>query len=102
NVEAKCLCRLQIDHELELGRLYDGQVGWLISFENPSSVDAGLAIAFSYAGPIAHQAASDGVFTPFIDRRNRMASSQSDDLIAPAVEERIGRDEKRASALLGE
>ena len=29
-----------------------------------------------------------------------MASRQSDDLVAPAMEKRVGRDEKRASALL--
>ena len=35
---------LQVDDELELGRLLDRQVGRLLALEDPSGVDADLAI----------------------------------------------------------
>ena len=41
--EAKRLSSCQIDDELELGRLYHRQVGWLGAFENAAGVDANLA-----------------------------------------------------------
>ena len=42
--EPKCLSRVQVDHQLELYRLDDGQLGRPLSSENPTGVDAGLAI----------------------------------------------------------
>jgi hypothetical protein len=44
NREAKRLSGLEVDHQLELGRSQDRQVGGLLALENPTGVDAGLAI----------------------------------------------------------
>ena len=91
---------LRLIDQLELGRLLDRQVGGLLALENAAGVDANLAIRLCNAGSVAHQTAGRGVFAPIEDRRYRVARRQCDQLIAPAVEERIGGDKERASALL--
>jgi hypothetical protein len=48
---------LQVDHELELGRLLDGQVGRLDAFENVAGVDANLTKTARDVGSVAHQPA---------------------------------------------
>src|SRR5206468_4767584 len=42
------------------------------------------------------------LFTKIINRRNGMACRQRDELLAPAVEERIGAEDERASTQLDE
>src|SRR5262245_2313953 len=99
NGEAKRPGSLEVDHELELGRLQDRQVGGFFALENPARVDAALAIGFGKAGSVAHQTASCGELAPFIDRRHRVADSQHDKLLALAVEEWRGGDEECPGAL---
>jgi hypothetical protein len=36
---------LQVDHELELGRLQDREVCWFFALEDAAGIDADLAIA---------------------------------------------------------
>jgi hypothetical protein len=48
---------------------------------------ADLAIALGQAGAITHRTAGGSVFTPVIDRGNRVARSQRNDLLAPGSEE---------------
>ena len=62
NGEAECLGDLEIDDQLELGGLYDGQLGRLLALKNQAGVDAGLAIAIGNACTIAHQATGNDVF----------------------------------------
>src|SRR5205807_7225804 len=64
---------LQIDHELECGRLLDRQIGRLLALEDPSGVNAALAKASGKAGSIADQAACRDELAPVVDRRNGMA-----------------------------
>src|SRR5215475_4917956 len=40
NFKAKCLGRLEVDHELELGRLHHRQVGRLLAFEHATNIEA--------------------------------------------------------------
>jgi hypothetical protein len=40
--EAERFRGLEVDHQLELGRLHNWQVGWLLAFENATDVDADL------------------------------------------------------------
>src|SRR5262245_64965688 len=88
HIETKCLRSLQVDHELELGWLDDGQIGRLLALKNPTGVEGGLTIGIREARAIASQAAGSGKLTSFIDRRNGMARCQRNDLIALAAEER--------------
>ena len=41
NFEAERLCRVEVDHQLELGRLHDRKVRGLRALEDASGVDAG-------------------------------------------------------------
>jgi len=41
--EAEHPGRLSVDHQIELGRLHDREVGGLSTLENLSSIDTGLA-----------------------------------------------------------
>src|SRR5437870_1260698 len=53
--EAERLCGLEIDDQLESGRLLDRQIGGLGALEDLSSVSADQAIGSSEAGSIAEQ-----------------------------------------------
>ena len=44
-LEAKCLRRLQIDHEIKLGGAFNWQFGGLCALQNPVHVDSGAAHA---------------------------------------------------------
>src|SRR5262249_40494957 len=55
--EAECPGGVEVDHELELARLYDRQVGRLLALENPASIDAGLALGLGKTRSVAHQTA---------------------------------------------
>jgi hypothetical protein len=47
---------LEIDDQLEVGRLVDGQIGGLGAVEDLSEVNASLMIGSGEAGPVADQA----------------------------------------------
>src|SRR5216683_6321581 len=100
--EAERLRSLEIDDQLERGRLHDWQVGRLGALEDLPGINSDLATDSRDARPIADQAAGRGVFTELIDRRNGMACRQRHDLLAPDHQEWIGRDEERAGSLLDE
>src|SRR5688572_17611346 len=94
--EAERLRGLEIDNQLQRGRLHDRQVSRLGTLEDPSGVNADLSIKRRDARPIADQTAFHDELTPLIDRRNGMACRQRNELLAPAVEEWIGGDDERA------
>ena len=58
--EPECLGRVEVNHELELGSLHDRQVNGLLTFENPTDVDADLAMRIGNARAVTHQAADFG------------------------------------------
>jgi hypothetical protein len=90
----KRLGGLQIDHELEPGRLHDRKVGGLGALENAAGVDAGLTIGVHKVSSVADQTAGRGELAQLIDRGDGVACRQRDNLIAPAAEERVGADEQ--------
>src|SRR6516165_10228820 len=98
--EAKCLGGVEVDHELELGRLHDRQVGGLLALENPAGVNAGLAICVAKVRSVAHQAADLGSLAPGIDRRHPVVSRQRSELYATVVGQRAGSYQKRINRLL--
>jgi hypothetical protein len=100
--EAERLGGVEIDDELEYGRLLDRQIGRLGALEHPSRVNPDLAPKARLARPIADQAAEFGELAPLVDRRNGKPCRQRDELFAPAVEEWIGADEERAGLQLDE
>src|SRR3984893_2918411 len=100
HLDAECLCGLEVNDELELGRLDDRQVRRFIAPENPSDIDPNLAIRCERIDPIAHEAAGRSKFAKMVDRRHRMARCQSDELVAARIEKWIGGHRERGNALL--
>src|SRR5450432_2243406 len=99
--ETKRLGGLQVDDKLKLGRLHDRQIGRFGTLENPAGVDADLAINLRKAGAVTYQAASRGILTIYVNRRNPMLGRQCGESIALAEEECITGNEKRFNFLLG-
>ena len=91
--------RLQVDDELELGRLHDRQVGGLGALEDAAGIDADLTKRVCEVGSVAHQPAGCDVLTLRISRRNPVARRQGGKLHAAAVEECVGSDEEGIGAL---
>ena len=77
HVEAERLGGLEVDDQLDLGRLLDRQVGGLLALENPAGVDAGLTVRIRKAGSVAHQAASRGELAKLVDRGHRVADASA-------------------------
>ncbi len=98
HVEAERLSGLEVDHKLELGWLHDRQVGGQGAFQYATDVSAGLKVLIDNAGAIAQQTTVCRKIAPVVDCRNPITLGEFDDLLPPAIEKRIGRDEERAGA----
>ena len=46
--QAKCFRGLQVDEQLELGRLLNWQIGWLLTLEDPSGINARIGEGAAY------------------------------------------------------
>jgi hypothetical protein len=82
-VEAKRLGGLEIDHQLERGRLHDRQIGRLGAFEDLAGVKADLTKRGQKAGSVADQAAGQGVFPPC--KRNMLAAFAANAELGPPI-----------------
>src|SRR5262252_5881410 len=89
--ETERLAGIEIDHQLELGRLHHRQIADLDALEYSSRIDAELTIGVDQVGSIAHEAACLGEVAPMVDRRHAMAHRQQNEILATAGEERRGR-----------
>ena len=86
-----------MDHQLEFGRQHHRQVGRFLALENPSGIDAGLAVCIGDTRLVAHQPTDFGKkATGRIDPGKRMAGRQRDDAFPMGVRERAGADKQRA------
>src|SRR6516162_6869258 len=82
--EAEHPGRLSVDHQLELGRLYDRQIRDLRAFEDAASVDASLMEGVVDVGSVAHQSARLDIVARRKRRRNPMTCRQRGNLCASA------------------
>src|SRR5712691_854473 len=73
HTETERLRGLEIDDQLEPGRLLDRQVGDLLALEYSADVDAGLTISIGLTGSVAHEAAGRREFARIIDCGQREA-----------------------------
>src|SRR5262245_52852889 len=71
---------LQIDDQLELDRTLDRKIGRLVALENPPGIDARSAKRIRNVVTVTHQAAVGGILAKSINRRNRMARRERNDL----------------------
>ena len=69
--EAECLGGVEIDDQLECGRLLDRQIGRLGALEDLPGVGADLAVNACDTGPVADQPAGGNEAAPLIDCRDR-------------------------------
>src|SRR5262245_18006764 len=100
--EAQRLRGPEIDDQLKFRRLHYRQVGRFFAFEYPAAVNAGLTTCIGYTCSVAHQATGRGKLAHRIDRRQRVAGSQCDELFAPIFKKRIDVDKQRRGPLVDE
>jgi hypothetical protein len=65
--ESERFCGLEVDRQLELGRLQEWQIGWLRALKNTTDIGARLVVLIGYTGAVADQATGLGEITPAID-----------------------------------
>ena len=78
---------LEIDEQLDLGRLLDRQIRRLGARKNPAGLDPALMAPIAGAAPGAHQAARRREFTKLVDRGHPMANGQRGELLHVACVE---------------
>src|ERR1700730_12777977 len=100
--QPKCLGGLEVDDQLEVCRPLHRKISRLGALEDLSDISADQVPIAGLARSIADQAARGDRLTLLIDRRNGIACRQRHELVAPAGEERVTADDKRAGMLLDE
>src|SRR5262249_33230083 len=76
---------LNVDDQLELGRLHDRQIGWLGTFEDAANIDANLAKRIRKVRPVAHEPADVGKLPLRVARWNGMARRQMNQIDTPGT-----------------
>src|SRR5947207_1763064 len=89
----------QIDHELELRGLLHRQVPRLLALENAAAIDADQSIRVGKAAAVAHEPAGGGELGQRVDRGQRTIRRKLRELLAAAVEQRIGADHQSGDLL---
>jgi hypothetical protein len=69
NLNADLLCRLEIDHQLELRRLLDGQIGRLGSLQYSVYVICDAPVAVRDVRPGGHEPTGIYIFSVVVHRR---------------------------------
>src|SRR5215831_16757939 len=86
-----------IDGHVKCCRLHNRQVRGLLTFQNASRIDCGLAIRLRQIGAITHKSASQNVFAPRVNREHGVLRGQSYDSIALTIEKWLSGDDKRTN-----
>src|SRR5262245_34410461 len=86
-----------IDGHVKFCRLHNRQVRGLLTFQNASRIDCGLAIRLRQIGAITHKSASQNVFAPRVNREYGVLRGQSYDSIALTIEKWLSGDDKRTN-----
>jgi hypothetical protein len=92
---------LKIDDQLEGGWLLNRQIGGLGALEDLSGVGAEQAIHAGKARPVADQAPGRNALAPLVHGGNGVAFCQGNQLLAPAVEERVGANQQGTGGQFG-
>ena len=78
---------LQVDHQLELGRLDDRKISGLLAFENAAHIDSGLPEIVDLIASIADEPAGIGVGAICGHAHDRIIGRQRGNLLAPCNEQ---------------
>src|SRR6266487_3154764 len=100
--EAKRPRGVEVDQQLELGRLQDRKVGRLGTLEDTRGIEPDLAASISEVGSVAHQPAGFDKNALRIGCRNRVAYRQNGKLHAPRSVESASCDKQRVDFLARE
>src|SRR5215510_7289068 len=79
HVEAECLCGLEVDHKLELGRCLYRKVAGLFTPKDTIDVTGRAPIIIDHVIPVGYQAAVGDEEAKSVDRRQVVARRQRDD-----------------------
>src|SRR5262245_52601569 len=94
--EAKRLGNLQIDDEFIFGGSLHRQVGGLLAFEDAIDVARSAPVWVGGVGAIEAQSAASYIDPERIDRRQAIASRESNDQLAMQTREPARRDDEAA------
>src|SRR5262245_7248781 len=89
HVEAERLGGLEVDNQLELGRLQKWQIRGFGAAEDAADIDAALIILVQSARAVTHQAAGTGKFAPAVDCGYGVARSKRSKNVASVGEQCI-------------
>src|SRR5262249_54197047 len=98
NREAEYLRGLEIDHELELRRLFDRKLGGLGTFEDLVRVNGSASVKIDHLWAIRHQAASLGELSTFAHQGKPICQRELDDSLALTGRPRSVDDNERIGA----
>jgi hypothetical protein len=90
--DADGLGRIDIDDEVEFGRLDDRQVRRLGALEDAPGIDPNLAVSITEAGAIAHEPAGRRKVGKRIDTRHLVSRGKGCDLTAAVYKEAVSSD----------
>src|SRR5450631_4468520 len=96
NGEAQRLRSLEVDDQLELGRLLHRHIGRLFSLEYATDIYSYQTIKVGGVGPVTYQAAGCGILAPCRNGRDGIPGGQSCDLPALVEIVPIGPNHNRA------
>src|SRR5262245_17814284 len=99
--DTKRLGGFEIDRHFERRWLNDRELGRLLTFEDPSNVNAGLVPCITPAGAVADQASSRCEFRQSVDRRNPIADRQCRKLLGLRIEKYVVADDQRTGLEFG-
>src|SRR5262249_47208713 len=91
---------LEIEDQLNFCDLLHRQIGRLFALETPAGVGPGLPPSIKIVRSIAHKTSSRDVLAQWIDRGDRIARYQRDDLIAVGMKKTVAAHQEGVSALL--
>src|SRR5262245_26735398 len=99
NREAENLGGLEVDDQLELGRLLDGEICGLCALEDPVDIGSRPAVQFGEVRPIGHEATGVNVFAVCVYGRQPILARQARDLALARVGDGIRGQNEALSVL---
>ena len=91
--------RFQVDNQLELRRLLDGEVCRFCAFQDLVNVNRRAAIQLRKVRTVRHQAAAICILFRRIDCRQPVSVNKCENLLSMSIEHPVAADEDRSGSL---